>query len=57
MKGRKIFVMMVALAWMAAAQPFAGTRVDGNDKWKQIDSLIGQVQYATAYPLAQGYYR
>ncbi len=57
MKGRKIFVMMVALAWMAAAQPFAGTRADGNDKWKQIDSLIGQVQYATAYPLAQGYYR
>ena len=42
---------------MAAAQPLAGTRIDGNDKWKQIDSLIGQVQYATAYPLAQGYYR
>ena len=57
MKGRTIFIMMVAVAWMAAAQPLAGIRVDGNDKWKQIDSLIGQVQYATAYPLAQGYYR
>ena len=44
-----IFLLLISLSGLAAGQ--------GRYGWDRLDSLMIGEQYATAYPMAQGYYR
>jgi hypothetical protein len=46
---RVVLLCLVALTALTATAQ--------NNRWDCLDTLIGEAKYATAYPLAQGYYR
>ncbi|MCR4659414.1 MAG: hypothetical protein K5650_03860, partial [Bacteroidales bacterium] len=48
MKRAFLLCLIVLTALTATAQ---------SNRWDRLDTLIGKAKYATAYPLAQGYYR
>lgn len=51
MKKATLLLLVCAATLAATAQSTTSNR------WDQLDSLLSEAQYATAYPLAQGYYR
>jgi len=50
---KKIVFLLLALVAAMTAQ----AQQPDNHRWNHLDSLMIEAQYATAYPLAQGYYR
>lgn len=59
MKRVFLFLITLSMAAMTAAQDRHGMTAGGATagRWEHIDTLMVNAHFATAYPLAQGYYR